>query len=363
MGRKENIEEFSRMAFPEKYFEIAKTEFRDYYLGQTDTLVAAEKAFRNLILLLLKGLDFPEPKVSSRLKERSECIRKFERKYRDRFEQIGTEYSINDHITDLIGVRVICIYESDIEQVAQVLKKHFEVIDITNKTKEIEDTINTFGYKGLHLDLRLSQTRRNLPEYERFADLTFECQVRSIVQDAWSEVDHKLKYKRQTPLEIQRRISNLAALFEMADREFDSIKVLSQQLEAAAVDESTKIDEENTQLELIGFLRVANEHYPNFSLGGESLDGLLADIQSASSTISIAEFRKALSHNLPTVRNYMQYMQTLGHSMAPYTQVRHALYKHNANLFEHMVFQNHRKNFDRWLEYGTVHPAEIKQKK
>ena len=84
--------------------------------------------------------------------------------------------------------------------------------------REIEETESEFGYKGLHLDLKLDDERKILPEYVGFGDQQFEVQIRTIVQDAWSEVDHKLKYKKEIPSDIKRRIYRLAALFELADQ-------------------------------------------------------------------------------------------------------------------------------------------------
>ena len=47
----------------------------------------------------------------------------------------------------------------------QLVRDHFDVIDVTDKTAEIEGTENAFGYKGLHLDLRLDPVRAAMPDY------------------------------------------------------------------------------------------------------------------------------------------------------------------------------------------------------
>lgn len=359
MTKKDRLAEFERRAFPSTYFDTAKKHFRDYYLDEARNLEAAEKAFRNLVVLLTKSDEFLEPKVVSRLKDRSEAVRKFDRKYRDKLESDGVEYEIKDYITDLIGVRVICIYESDIERVADALRNQFEVIEETDKSKEIEETVSSFGYKGLHLDLRLQGQRGKLPEYKAFADQRFEVQIRSIVQDAWSELDHRLKYKRQTPPNLQRRIATLAALFEMADREFEQVKSLSEKFELEATDKSKVVDEENTRFDLFGFIRVTSDFFDNYSFAGEPLERLIDDIVRSSSNLSVSDFRAALNQKLPQVQEYAGYLETQGHGMTPYTQIRHSLYSWNSSVFEGMIFVGHRKNFDRWIKYGTVHPSEV----
>lgn len=310
-------------------------------------------------MLLLKEQEFPEPKVFSRVKDRNECTQKFDRKYRSALEKTDGKYFIKDHISDLVGVRVVCIYESDIEKVSEILRKEFNLIDETDKSKELESTVSSFGYKGLHLDLKLSTKRMKLPEYSKFINFPFEVQIRSIVQDAWSEVEHKLKYKKQTPDHLSRRIAGLAALFEIADREFETIRDISTKLEEEAKGTSTEIDEESTKLDLFGFLRVANEYFPESTLSGHPLDTLLEDIEYAVEKLTIADFRKNLSTNLEKVKEYMAYLSGMGHSMTPYTQIRHALYQSDPKGFGNMIFHGQKTNFDRWLAHGTVHPSEI----
>ena len=162
-----------------------KELFKEFYVTNYSKLLNAEKSFRNLIHLLLSNTsEISTPKVHSRLKERNEVIDKFNLKYRKTLEEKEADYNIRDHITDLIGVRVICLYESDIEKVVSVLKKNFQTLDITDKTNQLLQQKNQFGYKGVHLDLCLTKDRKKLPEYKGIEGFKFEVQVRSIVQDA-----------------------------------------------------------------------------------------------------------------------------------------------------------------------------------
>ena len=71
-------------------------------------------------------------------------------------------------------------------KVGGCLSEHFEVIDKTDKIAEIENTEGSFGYKGLHLDLRLNATREAMPEYIKYSEFRFEIQIRTIIQDSWS---------------------------------------------------------------------------------------------------------------------------------------------------------------------------------
>ena len=163
-------------------------------------------------------------KVEGRVKDADECIRKFVRKYRPALEESNTAYDIQSYITDLVGVRVVCLYEDELEKIAQIVRAHFAVIDVTDKVSAVESTEASFGYKGLHLDLRLSAAERTLPEHAAYAHLPFELQVRTIIQDSWSVLDHRIKYKKSIPGQLKRRINVLSALFELADREFRQIR-------------------------------------------------------------------------------------------------------------------------------------------
>ncbi|HFB67083.1 MAG TPA: (p)ppGpp synthetase, partial [Aeromonadales bacterium] len=216
-------------------FEKEKKGFREYYDGNYQLFEEAVNSLSTLTALLLTDQDaFPTPRVTFRVKDREECINKFSRKYRKSLEESSTEYEIKDHITDIIGIRVICLYETDIELIREVLTKCFDVIEITDKTEAIESKDDVFGYKGLHLDLKLNGERSVLPEYSRISNLQFEAQIRTIVQDAWSVLDHKIKYKRNIPHPLKRRINRMAALFELADQEFVNIKSETIELESKA---------------------------------------------------------------------------------------------------------------------------------
>lgn len=361
MARKDRLEKFVRMAMPNNYRDESNGAFKEYYATNLERLKSAEKAFKNLIILLLKDKSFPEPKVSSRLKTRNECIRKFDRKYREKLEAVGEKYDIQDQITDLIGLRIVCLYESDLDEVKSVLSKEFLVISETNKSKEMESKSKEFGYKGLHLDLMLSEERQKLPEYLAIGNQSFEVQIRTIVQDAWSEIDHKLKYKKQTPEKLQRRIHRLAALFELADQEFEAVRDATITEEKAV--NSSSFDEGKAILDSISFARVLSSVFPGMTFYGDTYEDLLDEILDASPELTLLDLRTLIEQNFETVTGYKEYLFGLGHKMNPYTQVRYCLYASDNPVFSDMVFQNHRKNFDRWRKYGTVHPTEVPRKK
>ncbi len=151
---------------PSLDFDAEKSAFfRDYYEANRQTLDGATASFLTLIRSLLAVGGLAVSSVEGRIKNREECVKKFTRKYRSGLEaRSATACTIKEHISDLIGLRIVCLYEDEVETIKDVILKHFDVLSVTDKIAQIEGTENSFGYKGLHLDLRLNAERLQLPE-------------------------------------------------------------------------------------------------------------------------------------------------------------------------------------------------------
>jgi len=174
-------------------YDLEKQAFRDFHDGASTVMEGARDTFITLLRsLLATDTAIPGPKVEGRIKDREECLSKFGLKYRTALEANKTPYTIREHISDLIGLRVVCFYEDDVERVRALIAEEFEVLGVTDKTAQIEETADTFGYKGLHLDLCLRGDRRALKEYAAYPEYPFELQIRTVVQDSWSVLDHGL---------------------------------------------------------------------------------------------------------------------------------------------------------------------------
>lgn len=195
-------------------------------------LETTKNRYISTIETLIRQSDLGEvTKIEGRIKDQDECIKKFQRKYQGSLEAENRPYAIRDYLSDLIGVRIVCLYEDQIALVSDTLKKHFNIIDVTDKIAAIEGTEDLFGYKGLHMDL--APGTATVP-HEDVSNLPFEVQIRSLIQDTWSVLDHKIKYKKSIPNNLKRRINVLSALFELADREFKEIRNATSELMEAA---------------------------------------------------------------------------------------------------------------------------------
>lgn len=337
-------------------FEVASREFKEFWSENQILHNEAKDVFLSMIKTFLSSETILYTSVLGRVKDRDECISKFSRKYRQHLEEQGNDYVIKDYITDLIGLRIVCLYESDVQKIATVLEKGFKVIEITDKTSEMNKQENSFGYKGLHLDLCLNDERKEMPEYKRFSHLRFEVQIRTIIQDAWSVLDHKIKYKKSIPTSMKRKINVLAALFELADREFSSISLEAEQAVKAAVNEDTtqQIDN-NMRLDVFKFLSIVKNHFSDYEFEDYKVDGFVDDILSWNPSLTMSTFSNMLSEeNMELIQKYNDYLQNnknssfRNNSLNPYTQIRHIFYLSDSELYNRALYEMQRKNFDEW---------------
>lgn len=156
--------------------------------------------------------------VRSRPKEIERLEKKLSREDR-RYKQLS-------EITDLAGVRIICLFSDQVDEIAEIIRDNFDVNDELSVDKRETLDPDRFGYLSLHYVVKLSKERGCLPEYQKYCDLVCEIQVRSILQHAWAEIEHDLGYKSsiEIPRNNRRAFSRLASLLEMADEEFVRVR-------------------------------------------------------------------------------------------------------------------------------------------
>lgn len=342
-------------------FEQERRNFLLYYDNNRQLFEKAKNACISIIASLLKKSKVGEvTKIEGRIKNKDECIKKFHRKYQGKLEAEEQPYRIQDYISDLIGIRIICLYEDQIAQVSEVLQQHFRIIDVTDKISAVESTEDSFGYKGLHMDLALSDDLAAQKKYQPFAELPIEVQIRSLIQDAWSVLDHKIKYKKSIPNDLRRRINVLSALFELADREFKEIRnATAELLEKATEAPIDDADEATTEaisssdkvINAFNFLRVAGHFFREFEFQDYKVDGFVQDILKLNNRFEKADLHQSLVENLKTVREYQAEFLAADpeHNFSPYTAIRHCLYLHDPVSFQRIISRSAQERFEFWL--------------
>ena len=123
-------------------------------------------------------------------------------------------------IGDQIGVRVITYVHSDVTAVAELLGDQVVVIDDRDLGQETARE-GRFGYASRHLQVELETGDVGL-------GTVVQVQIRTVLQHAWAEFEHDIRYKGTMPDEhardFDRRFTLAAGLLELADQEFSTIR-------------------------------------------------------------------------------------------------------------------------------------------
>jgi putative GTP pyrophosphokinase len=162
---------------------------------------------------ILTALD-SRPVVSGRIKNFSSFFYKYLRLLKT---------GMNDpQITDLLGIRVICPFIEDLQAAEDLIRNNFSIVE-----REIKGhyTFQQFCYESTHLLVKIPQAiidKNGDPGTE-----IVEVQIRTILQDAWAEVEHELVYKVEfSPFDepMKRKLAAVNASLSLADMIFQEIR-------------------------------------------------------------------------------------------------------------------------------------------
>ncbi|MFC1601078.1 tetratricopeptide repeat protein [Candidatus Sumerlaeota bacterium] len=139
-------------------------------------------------------------------------------------------HGVTPEITDMMGIRVICPFLEDIEHVERVIAQQMPVIELDRKRER--QSFREFGYDSVHMMISLGESQ--LSQLIPFTQAIVEVQLRTILQEAWAEVEHEIVYKAEHSLlktPARRKLASLNAMLDLSDTLFQELRDSQKELE------------------------------------------------------------------------------------------------------------------------------------
>ena len=197
--------------------------------------------------------------VKSRIKEPDRLIEKIIRKTEDRRLKYGDDFqfSLNNYkneINDLIGIRVIHIFKDQWQDIHEFITKTWKVIEVTANVREGDNT-KKFEELNIEVRSRISGYRsvHYLVEfYPTNEKVIAEIQVRTIFEEGYGEIDHRLRYSH---IEIPEILKSNLLLFNRIVGSADEMASLINDLSKEWVSKEEEllkiIEEQKEEIELL----------------------------------------------------------------------------------------------------------------
>ena len=134
-------------------------------------------------------------------------------------------------IYDVLGLRIICPFLDDLKSVEKLIKEKYIVIKMEHKGTD--RSFKEFGYESIHILIEVPADI--LSRFQLAESLVCEIQICTILQDAWSEVEHELVYKANfSPFDepLKRKLAALNATLTLSDTLFQEIRDYQRRLQS-----------------------------------------------------------------------------------------------------------------------------------
>jgi predicted RNase H-like nuclease/ppGpp synthetase/RelA/SpoT-type nucleotidyltranferase len=182
------------------------------YETRRPALVVATDNYLRLVTALLDDAGINYLSITARTKSIESFAAKAERTVDGR--RLFSDPLVE--ITDQVGLRVITYLREDVDAVATLLADEMRLLDDRDMGLETARE-GRWGYASRHLLVGVEGEQQPA-----------SIQVRTVLQHAWAEFEHDIRYKGSIPAEhapdLDRRFTLAAGLLELADREFTGIR-------------------------------------------------------------------------------------------------------------------------------------------
>lgn len=229
--------QFTKEEFKE-WLKSNSTPFRELMAFYRCALMEIETKFKVLDEELSLQYDRnPIETIKIRLKSPEGIIDKLQRK-----DIPVTVRNIENYVSDIAGIRIICSFPSDIYMLANAFARQDDV-----RILEVKDYIQkpkANGYRSLHM---IVETPIFLHDSKRF--MKVEVQFRTISMDWWASLEHKIRYKKDVEISetIQQELFECAEISTALDQRMDIIyKAIETNTKDTSSIENSELDNEHT---------------------------------------------------------------------------------------------------------------------
>ena len=127
--------------------------------------------------------------------------------------------SLEENLSDVAGVRVICSFTADVYMIAEALLSQDDVTLL--ERKDYIENPKENGYRSLHLVVSVPI----FLEHEK-RPMRVEIQLRTIAMDVWASLEHQLRYKKDNAFteDMARELLYCAALSAELDGRMDGLR-------------------------------------------------------------------------------------------------------------------------------------------
>lgn len=265
MKKSFKIDEFLlKYPYVEKIIEEKNIDvevLKDIYNDFVDYKVSYENQ-ANFIANILRSQSMVHT-VKSRIKEPDRLIEKIIRKTEDRRLKYGDDFQFTvdnykNEINDLIGIRVIHIFKDQWQAIHEFIMKTWNVIEVTANVRDgdntkifeeldIEVRSRVSGYRSVHYLVEFYPTNEKV---------IAEIQVRTIFEEGYGEIDHRLRYSH---VEIPEILKSNLLLFNRivgsADEMASLINELSKEWSSKENELLKIIEEQKEEIERLKSLK------------------------------------------------------------------------------------------------------------
>lgn len=154
----------------------------------------------------------PIEHIKTRIKSIDSLKRKLEKKNIE-----FTVDNIENNINDVIGVRIICAFLEDVNELIKIIKSSSLIKVI--KEKDYITNPKDSGYRSYHfvVEVPVSLLSGNYM-------VRAEIQIRTLAMDLWASLEHKLSYKSDYVTEdIQKRLYEISDELDQIDEEMTEL--------------------------------------------------------------------------------------------------------------------------------------------